>query len=574
MRFLLVHGYMGQPRDLDPLANALDAIHGTGSTRIAALHPLWDGGPAPPFDTEAFTATIQQAWPDAGDPVVVVGHSTGGTLALLALRNRCPTLLVLAGTPPKVDMSHLSRFAAHLGPSLAIPDFLDVSRMAKAIGSAGKRGLPSGFPVLLLHGQKDDLVPASDLRFWGQPRNLRTVVLPGVGHDLFAGFALSRSLDAILESCSPTVDLSPREIDRLRLLEPAVFAYAEANPGSLAAFAKCPSVRRALHSQPSFPDGLGPLASAPVLANVEVSSRCPHACPTCARAMLPVSRGDMTLERFTELLDRLPHASRITLVGLGEPTVHEDLPALVAAARGRSVGLVTSGAALSGGLARELIDAGLGATTFSLDAAEPKLADQLRPGIPFARTLDSLREAAGIFQERIPLAVFTAVSINNARHLNPIARLARELGARAWMLSDLNFPENIGRSIAGAGVEEDRTAIRITVARALADGLPVLDVRGLEELGKPLRLREYLLRPADRLWTRNLAHAACLSPWQTAPIAADGTLVACDCQPQRIVGNIFERPFLELWNGPEMRRLRLELLTDNLTPSCRACPRL
>lgn len=574
MRFLLVHGYMGQPRDMKLLAEALDTIHGRGSAHIAALHPWWHGGPAPPFDSEAFTTAIRQAWPDSAAPLVVIGHSTGGTLALLALEDQRPTLLVLAGTPPHVDVSHLTRLESHIGQPRACPNLFEVSRMAQAIRAAGKKGLPRSFPVLLLHGQEDELVPAADLRFWDQPPNLRTVILPGVGHDLFRGLALSRSLDAILESCSPASILSPSEISRLRLLEPTVLDYAEANPDSLAALAQSPSVRRALRLHPELPAGLGPLASAPVLANVEVSSRCPHACPTCARALQPVARGDMTLERFSELLNRLPHASRITLVGLGEPTLNRDLPTLVAAARGRSVGLVTSGAALTAHLARELVDAGLGTATFSLDAAEPDLAAELRPGIPFARTEKVLREAARVFRERVPLAVFTAVSLKNARHLFPVACLAQELGARAWMLSDLNFPENQSHSIAGAGKEGDRDAIRTTVAKALAGGLPVLDVRGLEELGKPLRLREYLLRPADRLWTRNRSHAACLSPWQTAPIGADGTLTACDCQPQRIVGNIFERPFLELWNGPEMRRLRLELLTDNLTPSCRVCPRL
>lgn len=574
MRFLLVHGYLGQPRDMEKLAVALDTIHGEGSTRFVALHPPWEGGPAPPFDTEAFTVAIQQAWPDPGEPLVVVGHSTGGTLALLALENLHPHLLVLAGTPPLVSMSHLSRLAACLGPTRTMPDLVDVSRMAQAIRVTRKLGLPTTFPVLLLHGEEDDLVPVGDLHYWDRPPFTKTVVLPGVGHNMFSGFALSRSLDAILESCSSTPSLSSTELDRLRLLEPKVMAHAETNPDSLAALASSPSAWRALHPQRSLPPGLGPLAPAPVLANVEISSRCPHTCPTCARSILPVSRGDMPLERFTELMDRLPHASRITLVGLGEPTLHQDISAIVAAGRGRSIGLVTSGAALTSHLARELVDAGLGAATFSLDAAAPDLASQLRPGVPFTRTEKGLREAAEQFIERVPLAVFTAVSVMNSQRLYPVGRLAQELGARAWMLSDLNFPENSDFSIAGAGKEEDRAAIRSTVDRVLAEGLPVLDVRGLEELGKPWRLKELLLRPADRLWTRNLRHSACLSPWQTAPIGADGTLFACDCQPQRIVGNIFEHPFLELWNGPVMRRLRLELLSDKLTPACRACPRL
>jgi radical SAM protein with 4Fe4S-binding SPASM domain len=243
-----------------------------------------------------------------------------------------------------------------------------------------------------------------------------------------------------------------------------------------------------------------------------------------------------------------------------------------ASTEGRATALVTSGAALTPALAERLAQAGLGSLTFSLDAGEADLAEQLRPGVPFRRTREAMVRASEILGDRVPRAVFTAVCAQNAHRLDPVADLARQLGARAWMLSDLNFAFNRDRSLAGGA--GDRGAAARSVARALEAGLPVLDVRALEELGKPFRLREWLLRPVERLWTRPDRHTHCLSPWQTMAVGSDGTVTACDCQPGVTVGNLLEDPQAAFWNGPEMRRLRRELLEGRLREACRGCPRL
>lgn len=561
MRVLLVHGYSGTPGDLAPLAEGLDEVLGPGHTRLVALHPQWRGGPPPPFDREAFLALLA-AEAEGGRPLVVIGHSTGGTLALLASLD--PDLLVLLATPPRVGLDHLARLQAATRPGNEAPGLLDLARLVKAINEAGAAGLPPG--TLVVHGEDDPLVPPADLAHWGPAA--RPVRVPGAGHHLPAAPVLA----AVLEALPPA--LTGAEQERLRLLEPQVARFADRVPGGWQALGRSPSARRALGTGMGLPPGLGPLAPPPVLANLEVTTRCPHTCPSCARASGAPHRGD--LDRFQEVLDRLPHASRLTLVGLGEPTLHPRLAELVAlaAGEGRSVGLVTSGAALTPDLARSLVQAGLGGATFSLDAGEADLAGRLRPGVPFARTLAHLTEAARIFGDRVPRAVFTAVGTANARHLAPVADLALALGARAWMLSDLNFAANRDLSLAGAATGEDQAAIREAVDGAMAAGLPVLHVRGLEELGKPFRLRELLLRPVDQLWSRSPGHASCLSPWQTLALGADGTITACDCQPGEVVGNLFETPFQALWNGPGMVRLRQELLAGTPRAACRHCPRL
>lgn len=55
--------------------------------------------------------------------------------------------------------------------------------------------------------------------------------------------------------------------------------------------------------------------------------------------------------------------------------------------------------------------------------------------------------------------------------------------------------------------------------------------------------------------------------WATGRILADGTFSPC---LNLVVGNIKEQPFLKMWNGPRMQRLR-ELIAKGLFPGCVRC---
>ncbi len=111
---------------------------------------------------------------------------------------------------------------------------------------------------------------------------------------------------------------------------------------------------------------------APLLAQVVVTRRCNLKCAYCTeydRVSQPVPT-----ERLIATFDRLAalHTRAVTLTG-GEPTLHPDLPALVAALSQRiaKTSMVTNGYKLTPSLVRELGAAGLGRLQISLDGVEP-----------------------------------------------------------------------------------------------------------------------------------------------------------------------------------------------------------
>jgi acetyl esterase/lipase len=97
------------------------------------------------------------------DRVVTIGHSAGGQLALwaAAARKRRPHRVSLAGTVGLAAVSDLERAAALDGN--AVEDFCGGSPQdvpgAYRIASPAVQ-LPFGVPQLLVHGLRDELVPA------------------------------------------------------------------------------------------------------------------------------------------------------------------------------------------------------------------------------------------------------------------------------------------------------------------------------------------------------------------------------------------------------------------------------
>ncbi len=159
---VLIHGYTGAPADLHPLASALAQFAGPDHVALVTLPGHGCRGGPPPFDNRLFIGEIKRAVEAAagkGGRVVLIGHSTGGTMALSFLRETgfTPALLVLAATPKRVDVGCLDRWRRLGGPANRL-SLGSVSGLAATVNHIGREPSPSGFPVLILHGDRDELV--------------------------------------------------------------------------------------------------------------------------------------------------------------------------------------------------------------------------------------------------------------------------------------------------------------------------------------------------------------------------------------------------------------------------------
>ena len=422
---------------------------------------------------------------------------------------------MLAAAPRQIDASYRPRWEQHAaGRPLPLAD---LARLIATVRRAGEAATEPAYPVLAIHGTDDELVPTTSLGDWRRGRfagPVRTALIPGGRHELFRGPGGETAVEVVRQGVADL--LAPEAGDR------------------------------------------------------------------DARTLRNVAGRHMPREQFGWILGLLPAAYRVTLVGLGEPLLHPEIVNLIAeaSARRRRVSLVTNAAHLDPPLGRALLEAGLDGITFSLDAADSALAERIRPGAELGRVLANIRafaQAAKQWAERggkaVARAVFTAVSVVNAEHLEALVEVVAGLGVHVLMLSDLNFAENRPVTLWTAGIEPHRQAVRRAARRAFARNLPVLGVRGLEEFGLRLRYADSLLRPISQLWQRSERRTHCVSPWQTIPVAVNGDVSVCDCQPEFRLGNLFDEPLSRIWNGRAMVEFRGRMTGGDPPGACRLCPR-
>jgi MoaA/NifB/PqqE/SkfB family radical SAM enzyme/pimeloyl-ACP methyl ester carboxylesterase len=582
---LLIHGFSGRPTDLHPLQQHLLDYFGPDSVSLCSL-PGHNTGPKI-FDRNELVAAVAADIRRARKRckrLAILGHSTGGSLALLAMAEAqiAVELLILAAVPFGYDAGSQERWQDHRQGAEPL-NLSAIAGLVSTIIAAGRPALPltEDGTLLLVHGEKDALVLPDQPRSWQRalpPARSRLVLVPEAGHQLFTTGLAMVGISAIQRALSDLARPSPTQSDvlcRLQTLEPEARRFLALNPNAGSHLARCPGGSRLVEQVPAFP--LLPDYE-PVFVNIEITTRCNLACPHCARRSYPRQAKDMPPQLFERLLDLLPHAYRITLVGLGEPLLHPHLIRLVtlAKAKGRRVALATNAMALTAELSAQLLEAGLDSIAFSLDAVEPDLAATIRPGsnIPLILQHIGAFTAQARAQSRpVSMAVFTAVSTATVGHLEHLVKAVKHLGVHVLMASDLNFRRN-GVLTLWQHRDENRSGLlRRAVTRAFTAGLPVLSVRGLEEFGLAERYGDYLLLPPEQLFQRSTRHRWCLSPWQTLPVDVEGNVTLCDCQPEAQAGNLFRQPLYEIWNGEAMVRQRRQMLSESPPEGCLVCPR-
>ncbi len=118
---------------------------------------------------------------------------------------------------------------------------------------------------------------------------------------------------------------------------------------------------------------------------------------------------------------------------------------------------------------------------------------------------------------------------------------------------------------AGADAEIDRI---LGESEALASSLGV----ALRASGATSPRRSVAGDPAPRPWS------ACMRPWSTAYITANGNALPCCIAPFATtdydslkLGNVFEQPFDDVWNADRYQAWREKLLGDAPHPACAGC---
>lgn len=314
----------------------------------------------------------------------------------------------------------------------------------------------------------------------------------------------------------------------------------------------------------------GDTAAMPSAVGIDVSDACNIACAVCSREIDWDKRDTaiLSLDRFRRLYDPI-RPVYLSLSGYGETLLNKHVPAMIshAVAGGSRVTLVTNGTLLDGDRADALIEAGLARLKVSIDAADPEVYARVRAGADLDRVLGNverlllMRDANRRPNPKVELQ-FTIFRDN----VDQVEKLV-ELCHRRFTTVEPYFHVMFTYGEQAAFVDK--------TLPAGSDAVQTL--RRAAELARRYRY----IRTASSLdtavsqLTTDLSSAPCYIPWYSCILSTDGDVYPCCYHTIRgtKVGNAFETPFAEIWNGPAMRAFRAGLKArrcdDRVCATCR-----
>ncbi len=279
-------------------------------------------------------------------------------------------------------------------------------------------------------------------------------------------------------------------------------------------------------------------AVAPVTLQVELTNHCNLRCAMCFQQTMQRPARHMTRETFHSVVDQAVGWTRhLQLANFGEPLLHPHVYELVAHAAGRGlfVDMITNGTLLDRAAAEELVAAGVGKVSVSVDSLDPARFLQLR-GVELdavlagVRRLERARRRAGT---RAPFIVLSGTDlVSNHGDGETLRRRCRSLGADACY---------------------------VTPSCNWAGG--ATDPRWIKPHGADV--------------------AGCPFPWEFCFVGSAGEVAPCCIDPElrHRVGQIATGDLRGQWNGAAMHRLRAALLHGDLealsrVSACAGCSRL
>lgn len=267
--------------------------------------------------------------------------------------------------------------------------------------------------------------------------------------------------------------------------------------------------------------------------------------------------------------------------GGGEPLMHPRAAEMIRRAKGRGfVCTLTTNGVLLARHAGDLVASGLDSIVLSIDGPEG-VHDATR-GVKgtFAHAMEGARRVAeikrGTGAVKPRLRVNCTINSRNFAVLGSMPGIAAEFGADSLLFSHLWFwdREIVARHnrvcgdfcpVVEQNVHELDRIDPAVVARELArtrGAQTGLTIKCLPELDAEGVRRYY----AER--TTPVTRAACRAAWLSAFVMPTGELIPC---LDYSYGNLHERPFWELWNGPRARLFRRRLRSAGIFPGCVRC---
>jgi MoaA/NifB/PqqE/SkfB family radical SAM enzyme len=321
-------------------------------------------------------------------------------------------------------------------------------------------------------------------------------------------------------------------------------------------------------------------AELPRQVYIETTNRCNSRCQTCVRTFRRLEPScDLTIDRFAAIVGQFPSLDRVALHGIGEPLLVRALPDMIRHLKGRhpaaTVLLNTNAILLDEARGRALAEAGLDQARISLDAASAPTYAKIRGIDAFDRVIDNVRHYAERLGPggRPSLSLWFTTMRENLPELPALVDLAAQIGVREVYIQRLVVIDH--------GLAQAEQSLYRRLERQeeiyLAEAAHRAEIRGLS-LQASGRVSPRASLAGENGAGHDAPWSACYRMWTSTYITCNGNVLPCCISPfaasdydQLVLGNAFDMPFAEIWNGKKYVERRAALHAGRPLDPCHQC---
>jgi len=306
------------------------------------------------------------------------------------------------------------------------------------------------------------------------------------------------------------------------------------------------------------------LAPYPQAIEVEVTTRCHLKCTICEHTYWSEKGRDMSFEEFKGIIDQFPKLKWIGLTGIGSSFLNRDYLRMLRYLKSKSiyVELFDSFTQIDEKVAKELIEIGVDKVCLSIEAATKETYEKIRVGASFDKVLASVRSLISLKKEMktpIPELWFHyIVTKDNVYEMPQFVELVASLKAN----------ENGGSLLYWTDL------LDFEEVKHLVTEIPEEVKKEVLKKGKELGVEMW--------WNQDFTPCEPMTKcvrWTEPFILVTGHVQPCcvineankrDFQKKYAVGNVFEKPFPEIWNN-QYKSCRQAIREGYVPAICRPC---
>jgi len=299
-----------------------------------------------------------------------------------------------------------------------------------------------------------------------------------------------------------------------------------------------------------------------------------------------VTGSDFDFDKFSYLMEDVSSWRPFISITSTEPLLYPHIRDAVALVKGMGMEMnITTNGVLLERYAEDLVKLGLDKLTISIDGP-PDIHDAIR-GVP-GTFEKAMRGVAAIHEfkkrfgvEQPVILVNSTICDLNVDHLGglfkslPWDKISR-VGLMPMVFLTKELADAHNRDF-GRDYPATSTCLSGGVSLEKIDPVKVFETLKVlkDQYGERLHLyfrneldylKTYFRSPSVFLGNRN-----CLFPWYAAQISAQGDLLGLTRCYATTFGNVLDDGFMAAWNGPKMRKFRMDLKKLGSFPACSRC---